>query len=76
MAQHITSRHLDFVNEAKEAFESNAKLHTYRDEEETLIALRYGEDRDCVLVYELGECVGNFVQQISPDIRKVLRDES
>jgi hypothetical protein len=66
MVQQITNSHLDFVQEAKEAFQSDPGLYTWRNENETLIALRYGMDRDCVLVYELGECIANFVQQTTP----------
>lgn len=76
MSQHITKYHLGFVDEAKEAFETNPKLHTYRNDEETLIALRTGSDKDCILVYELGECIGNFVQQVFPDVKKVFSNES
>lgn len=77
MIQHIKKMHLDFVQEAKEAFETNEKLETYRNEDDSLIALRMGKDRDCVLVYELGECIANFVQQInSTNVRKVLTNES
>lgn len=70
MVQQIEQRHLDFVKKAKEAFENDLSLYTFRngtnDDNDTLIALRYGIDRDCVLVYELGECVANFVQQTRP----------
>lgn len=63
----ITKRHLDFVQEAKEAFEGNPDGYTYRNgDDDSLIALRYGADRDCVLVYELGEKIANFVQQMDP----------
>jgi hypothetical protein len=66
MTQHITKSHLDFVQEAKEAFEKNSLLETYRNNHDHLIALRMGADRDCVLIYELGECIANFVQQMEP----------
>lgn len=62
----ITKRHLSFVQEAKEAFENNPDWYTYRDAHDSLIALRYGANRDCVLVYELGEEIANFVQQMEP----------
>ena len=62
----ITKHHLAFVQEAKEAFESHSLLETYRNDGETLIALRMGEDRDCVNVYELGNEIANFVQQMEP----------
>lgn len=66
MTVQITKEHLAFVEEVKQAFESNPKFHTFRNEDETLIALRMGEDRDCIDVYELGRNVANFVQQIEP----------
>jgi NTP pyrophosphatase (non-canonical NTP hydrolase) len=62
----ITKKHLAFLEEAKEAFENDIKLHTYRNEEETFIALRRGMDRDCIDVYELGENVAFFAQQLNP----------
>ncbi|TDL50924.1 hypothetical protein E2R60_20465 [Paenibacillus dendritiformis] len=61
----IAPKHLAFVADAAKAFNDNPRQETFRDKEEEMIALRYGLDRDCVMVYELGECVGNFVQQIS-----------
>jgi len=78
MIQHINKQHLDFVDEVREAFEFNADLTTYRNEDDSLIALRFGLDKDCILVYELGGCIGNFVQQMNPSTaRKVgYRDES
>lgn len=59
MAQ-IYKEHLEFMEEAKKAFEENERLETYRNENEVLIALRYGMDRDCIQVYELGEEIGFF----------------
>ncbi|MEK5330280.1 hypothetical protein [Lysinibacillus sp. FSL W8-0992] len=56
----IYREHLDFMEEAKEAFEKNERLETYRNADNTLIALRYGLDRDCIDVYELGEGIGFF----------------
>ncbi|TMU85511.1 hypothetical protein FGG79_09825 [Bacillus sp. BHET2] len=67
VSQHITSTHLDFLDEAREAFMKNEILETYWDKDTfDLIALRFGMDRDCVLVYELGEEIANFVQQMEP----------
>jgi hypothetical protein len=67
VSQHITSTHLDFLDEAREAFMKNEILETYWDKDTfDLIALRFGMDRDCVLVYELGEEIANFVQQMNP----------
>lgn len=70
MVQQIEKRHLEFVEEAKKAFEKDSGMYTFRDGthegNDTLVALRYGMDRDCILVYELGECIANFVQQTKP----------
>ncbi|HLR58880.1 MAG TPA: hypothetical protein VK094_00180 [Pseudogracilibacillus sp.] len=60
----IHKSHLDFLELAKHKFETNEKLHTYRDEYDGLIALRTGADRDCIEIFELGDYVANFVQQI------------
>ena len=53
----IYQEDLDFLEEAKQAFQANIHQETYRNEEETHIALRYGEDRDCIYIYKLGEKV-------------------
>lgn len=57
----ITKEHLDFMEAAKKEFENNLHLETYRNESNTLIALRYGMDRDCIQIFELGDKVG-FLQ--------------
>lgn len=62
----ISKEHLRFVEQAKIAFEGNPIQETYRNDEESLIALRMGEDRDCIMVYRLDGYVGNFVQQLKP----------
>jgi hypothetical protein len=66
MSRQITNTHLAFMQEAKNEFELNPLLETYTNTEKTMIALRYGMDRDCILVYELGDEIANFVQQINP----------
>ena len=53
----IYQEDLDFLEEAKQAFQANVRQETYRNKEETHIALRYGEDRDCIYIYRLGEKV-------------------
>lgn len=55
MAADLYQEDLDFLEEAKEAFTENVRLETYRNKDETHIALRYGLDRDCIHVYKLGE---------------------
>lgn len=57
---------MSFLHEAKEAFEDNPLLETYRNEDDTLIALRMGIDRDCVDVYEIDSHIANFVRQLDP----------
>lgn len=58
------------MEEAKKAFDENYRLETYRNESDTLIALRYGMDRDCIKIYELGEEVGFFanIMNIAPPL--------
>lgn len=72
----ITKKHLAFLEEAKAAFEENVRLETYRNKDEEFIALRYGADRDCIQIFELGEEVGFFVQMMdkAPDL--ILSTES
>jgi hypothetical protein len=76
MTIQITNTHLAFVEEAKEAFEQFPLYETYMNAEGSFIALRFGADRDCVMVYELGEPIANFVQQMDPcpQPRKVVRE--
>lgn len=62
----IRKEHLEFLEEAKQAFINKPFQETYRNDDETMIALRYGLDRDCVLIYELGDKVALFAQQIEP----------
>lgn len=69
----ISKEALEFVNEAKESFISNEKMVTYTDKEKGYIALRTGFREDCIMVYELGNEVGNFTQQL-PSQHKVLVD--
>ncbi|TYS68684.1 hypothetical protein FZC76_06985 [Sutcliffiella horikoshii] len=67
MTHQITNQHLQFVGKAKDAFQNNPLLETYRDHPRSeMIALRMGADRDCVHVFELGDEVANFVQQMDP----------
>ena len=69
----ITPEHLAFVDEAARAFEANPRFETYFNDDDRFIALRTGIDRDCIMVYELGNEVALFAQQVSvryPAIRK------
>ena len=76
MGAYITPEHLKFLEESKKAFSENIRLETYTNKEDSLIALRYGEDRDCISIFPLGEEIAFFAQQIepSPTFRKVIFD--
>lgn len=72
----IRKEHLEFLEEAKEVFEQDPFLETWRNKDEDLIALRMGMDRDCVLIYELGTEIANFVQQIKTvQVIKTIKEE-
>ena len=72
----ITKEHLVFLEEVKRMFESNPNYKTYRNGEETLIALRRGVDEDCIQIYELGQEVAFFAQYLEPlDEEEHLRKE-
>ncbi|MGO4181842.1 hypothetical protein AB4Z17_11720 [Paenibacillus sp. TAF43_2] len=60
----ITKQHLEFLEEAKIAFLVNVRWDTYFNDHSGLIALRFGPDRDCIRIYELGDEVGFFAQMI------------
>lgn len=63
----ITKNHLAFVEHAARAFEENPLYETFHHPAYVgLIALRMGEDRDCVNVYEICDEIANFVQQMEP----------
>ena len=67
----ITQRHLEFLAEAKEAFNNDVRMETLISVEYDLIALRRGSGRDCVQIYEIGEQVGFFAQMIASSKRPV-----
>jgi hypothetical protein len=62
----ITKRHLAFVQEVNRVFEDEPLRETCRSEDDSLIALRMGMDRDCIDLYELGDHVALFAQQTEP----------
>jgi hypothetical protein len=66
LSKQITPQHLNFVLEANKAFREDNNLESYRNDDGTFFALRQGADRDCVEVYEVQDCIANFVQQIDP----------
>lgn len=69
----ISNEALEFLNEAKESFIKNDMMVTYTDKKKGFIALRTGFRDDCIMIYELGNEVGNFTQQL-PSQHKVLVD--
>lgn len=58
----IYPHHLEFMEEAKKAFESNPRFETYRNTAGNLLALRYGMDRNCIAIHEIGEEIGFFAE--------------
>ena len=66
----IYQQDLDFLEEAKRSFEKHPRYETYRNIEDTHIALRYGADRDCIMIYKLGEEVmfANNIMNSAPDL--------
>lgn len=75
MTAHVNQNEFDFFEEAKKAFENDARLETYRNANEDLIALRCGPDRDCINIYQLGSEVlfGHNVMKKSPEL--VVKEE-
>ncbi|MDN4525356.1 hypothetical protein [Fictibacillus fluitans] len=66
MSVQISKHHLAFVEAAREAFEQNPVLETFQHPDYSYIALRMGEDRDCIEILEVHDCIANFVQQMDP----------
>ncbi|GIO57966.1 hypothetical protein [Paenibacillus cineris] len=62
----ITARHLTFLQIAINVFETDVLRETHWNTDRDLVALRYGTDRDCIQIFELGEEVGFFSQMIPP----------
>lgn len=60
----ISQEHLDFLDMARGAFASDPLLETFMHKPYSLIALRYGTDRDCIRILELGDEVAFFKQMI------------
>lgn len=60
----IEPRHLEFAKEAAAVFAESPRRETHWNHDETLIAFRFGLDRDCVHIYELGDRIANFVQMV------------
>lgn len=71
----IYQEDLDFLEEAKQAFQANPRQETYRNKEDTHIALRYGLDRDCIYIYKLGPKV-LFANNIMPKAPELIVADS
>lgn len=65
----ISKEHIKFAQSAALLFDGNIQAETLTSNDEDLIALRYGMDRDCVAIYELGKPIANFVQHVSSKTR-------
>lgn len=61
----ITKRHLSFLQESQKVFNAEILRTTHINDDGDLIALRYGANRDCIKIIEIGEEVGFFSQMIS-----------
>ncbi len=72
----IHTFHLEFLEEAKAAFNENSRLETYRNENDSMIALRYGPKRDCIWIYELGSEVAFFHNVANPTTELVIKNEN
>lgn len=72
----IDKSDIDFLNEAVECLSRNPEWTTYRNKEESMIALRSGGYRNQIMVFRIEEKVGTFHGFIgeAPDI--VLAGES
>lgn len=66
---------LDFLEEAKRVFKENPRMETYRNDDETHIALRYGMYRDGVLIFKLNEKVGHFAEVMDRVPELILKEE-
>lgn len=67
----IYQEDLDFLEEAKQAFQEVPRLETWRNKEGTHIALRCGMDRDCIYIYKLGPEV-LFANNIMPKAPRLI----
>lgn len=66
MRPDITKQHLEFLGEARRAFVHNKNLKTYRNKNNTFIALRRELDPffDDIEIYEIESFVGKFSRQV------------
>lgn len=62
----INKKHLDFLEECREAFDSEILRETHFEKGGDLIGLRYGVDRDCIRMFELGEEIALFTKMVKP----------
>lgn len=62
----ITNKHLEFLDECRKVFNNEILRTTHINEDGDLIALRYGADRDCIEMLELGQEIAFFAQILKP----------
>lgn len=69
----ITERHMDFLKEAKIVFKDQPHLTTWRDADNTMIALLHSwEDQESqdITIIEIGETVARFEGCLKKEINK------
>lgn len=60
MSTNIKPETIEFLNRAKKFFDQSLDHVSFRDEDVGLIALRYGLDDNCILLFELGNEIAFF----------------
>lgn len=70
----IHKEELEFLEETKTAFERNPEYTTWRNQDETLIALRYGFRRTDILIYRI-EKVELFTDVVSKGPNIIIKEE-
>lgn len=66
---HLYEKHFTFFEEAKKAFKNNERFETYQDM--GMMALRTGQHRDCMVVYEIDKEVAVLHHCLEPAERLV-----
>lgn len=77
MKGELHQRHLYFIERAKVFFEEDHRRVTYFTRDDELIALRYGDDNDCIRLFELGaeRCFFHSIMKKCP-VETVLKVEN
>ncbi|MFC5528431.1 hypothetical protein [Cohnella yongneupensis] len=72
----ITREHLRFLEESKVVFANEPRRETHCNHDLTLIALRYGDSRDCIRIFQLDGEVAFFSNIIdNPTSYPIMRSE-